>query len=213
MIYKKPQLTCAPLADLQAELSQQSPAMLGMFTGMANGVKGMSVSLLDYKMGTQESEPQLESLDALVSSSADNPAMLFNMVKPFAPMLAEVQLAENGDATDLSPLLMLPPELGIKPMLAIKGQYLVVYSGDKGLALANKLASEKLSANGMYSLSADYGKMFTPVITLLEMSGEPIPEEVQMLKDYNMRIQMSFDVNKQGIVLGSVVNSKTSDNK
>jgi len=79
--------------------------------------------------------------------------------------------------------------------------------------LANKLASEKLSANGMYSLSADYGKMFTPVITLLEMSGEPIPEEVQMLKDYNMRIQMSFDVNKQGIVLGSVVNSKTSDNK
>lgn len=128
-------------------------------------------------------------------------------------MLAEVQLAENGDATDLSPLLMLPPELGIKPMLAIKGQHLVVYSGDKGLALAKKLASEKLSANGMYSLSADYGKMFTPVITLLEMSGEPIPEEVQMLKDYNMRIQMSFDVNKQGIVLGSVVNSKTSDNK
>ncbi|MCL1090672.1 hypothetical protein L2744_13935 [Shewanella profunda] len=210
---QKPQLTCAPLAELQTELSQQSPAMLGMFTGMANGVKGMSISLLDYKMGTQESEPQLESLDALVSLSADNPAMLFNMVKPFAPMLAEVQLAENGDATDLSPLLMLPPELGIKPMLAIKGQHLVVYSGDKGLALADKLASEKLSANGMYSLSADYGKMFTPILTLLEMSGEPIPEEVQMLKDYNMRVQMSFDVNKQGIVLGSVVNSKASDKK
>lgn len=210
---QKPQLTCAPLAELQAELSQQSPAMLGMFTGMANGVKGMSVSLLDYKMSSQDQEPKLESLDALVSLSADNPSMLFNMVKPFAPMLAEVQLAENGDATDLSPILMLPPELGIKPMLAIKGQHLVVYSGDKGLALANKLADEKIAANGLYSMSADYGKMFTPVLTLLEMSGEPIPEELQMLKDYNMRVQMSFDVNKQGLVFGSVMNSKAGDNK
>ncbi|EGM70990.1 hypothetical protein [Shewanella sp. HN-41] len=210
---QKPMLTCAPLAELQAELSQQSPAMLGMFTGMANGVKGMSVSLFDYKMSSQDQEPKLESLDALVSLSADNPSMLFNMVKPFAPMLAEVQLAENGEATDLSPVFMLPPELGIKPMLAIKGQHLVIYSGDKGLAQANKLAVEKIAANGLYSMSADYGKIFTPVLTLLEMSGEPIPEEFQMLKDYNMRVQMSFDVNKQGLVFGSVMNAKAGDNK
>ena len=210
---QKPQLTCAPLAELQAELSQQSPAMLGMFTGMANGVKGLSVSLLDYKMSSQDQEPKLESLDALISLTADNPSMLFNMVKPFAPMLAELQVADNGEPTDLSPLLMLPPELNIKPMLAIKGQHLVVYSGDKGLALANKLASEKPSANGLYSMSADYGKMFTPVLTLLEMTGEPVPEELQALKDYNMRVQMSFDVNKQGLVFGSVMNSKASDKK
>ena len=210
---QKPQLTCAPLAELQAELSQQSPAMLGMFTGMANGVKGLSVSLLDYKMSSQDQEPKLESLDALISLTADNPLMLFNMVKPFAPMLAELQVADNGEPTDLSPLLMLPPELNIKPMLAIKGQHLVVYSGDKGLALANKLASEKPSANGLYSMSADYGKMFTPVLTLLEMTGEPVPEELQALKDYNMRVQMSFDVNKQGLVFGSVMNSKASDKK
>ncbi|MFB2656889.1 hypothetical protein [Shewanella xiamenensis] len=210
---QKPQLTCAPLAELQAELSQQSPAMLGMFTGMANGVKGLSVSLLDYKMSSQDQEPKLESLDALISLTTDNPSMLFNMVKPFAPMLAELQVADNGEPTDLSPLLMLPPELNIKPMLAIKGQHLVVYSGDKGLALANKLASEKPSANGLYSMSADYGKMFTPVLTLLEMTGEPVPEELQALKDYNMRVQMSFDVNKQGLVFGSVMNSKASDKK
>ena len=210
---QKPQLTCAPLAQWQSELSQQSPAMLGMFTGMANGVKGMSVSLLDFKLAAYDDDYQLESVDALVSLSADNPAMLFNMVKPFAPMLADVQLADNGDATDLSPILMLPPELGIKPMLAIKGQHLVVYSGDKGLQLANKLATEKLSTNGMYSLSADYGKMFTPMLTFLEMTGEPVPEEMQMLKDYNMRVKMSFDVNQQGLVIGSVANSKATDKK
>ena len=210
---QKPQLTCAPLAQWQSELSQQSPAMLGMFTGMANGVKGMSVSLLDFKMTTHDQDYQLESVDALVSLSAENPAMLFNMVKPFAPMLADVQLADNGDATDLSPILMLPPELGIKPMLAIKGQHLVMYSGDKGLQLANKLAAEKLSTNGMYSLSADYGKMFTPMLTLLEMSGEPVPEEMKMLKDYNMRVKMSFDVNQQGLVIGSVANSKATEKK
>ncbi|GIU08862.1 hypothetical protein [Shewanella morhuae] len=210
---QKPQLTCAPLAQWQSELSQQSPAMLGMFTGMANGVKGMSVSLLDFKLAAHDDDYQLESVDALVSLSADNPAMLFNMVKPFAPMFADVQLADNGDATDLSPILMLPPALGIKPMLAIKGQHLVVYSGDKGLQLANKLATEKLSTNGMYSLSADYGKMFTPMLTFLEMTGEPVPEEMQMLKDYNMRVKMSFDVNQQGLVIGSVANSKATDKK
>lgn len=210
---QQPMLTCAPLVELQAELGQQNLAMLGMVAGMANGVKGVSVSLLDYKMSSPQQEPQLESLDALVGLSADNPSMLFNMVKAFVPMLAEVELAENGAATDLSPLLMLPPELGIKPMLAIKGQHLVVYSGDKGLALADKLAAEKITANGLYSMSADYGKMFTPALSILEMSGEPIPGELQMLKDYNMRVQMNFDVNQQGLVFGSVVNAKAGDNK
>ena len=45
------------------------------------------------------------------------------------------------------------------------------------------------------------------------MTGEPVPEELQALKDYNMRVQMSFDVNKQGLVFGSVMNSKASDKK
>lgn len=210
---QQPQLTCAPLSELQTQLSQQSPAMLGMFTGMANGVKGVSLSLLDYKMNSQAQDAQLESLDALVSVSAENPAMLFNMVKPFAPMLANVQLAENGDAVDLSEAFMLPPELGVKPMLAIKGKHLVLYSGDKGLALADKLAGEALTAKGMYSMSADYGKMFTPALTLLEMSGEPIPPELESLKDYNMRVKMTFDVTPKGIVFGSSANSKAGENK
>jgi len=51
------------------------------------------------------------------------------------------------------------------------------------------------------------------MLTLLEMSGEPIPEEMKMLKDYNMRVQMSLDVNKQGLVIGSVVNSKATEKK
>lgn len=210
---QKPQLTCAPLAELQTELSEQSPAMLGMFTGMVNGVKGIGVSLLDYKMGSQDQETKLESLDALMSISADNPLMLFNMVKSFVPMLAEIQLTENGDAVDLSPVLMLPPELNIKPQLAIKGKHLVIYSGDKGLALANKLATEKMVANGFYNMSVDYGKVFSPALSLMEMSGEPMPEELQMLKDYNMRLQMSFNVNEQGLVFGSTVNTKAGDKK
>ncbi|MGL5390741.1 MAG: hypothetical protein ACRDA8_04995 [Shewanella sp.] len=205
---QQPALSCEPLAQWQGLLREQNPAMLGMFTGMANGVKGMSVALLDYQMQEQAKEPQLASLDALVSLSADNPAMLVNMLKPFVPMLAEVPLASDGAPTDLSPILMLPADLPIKPMLAIKGQHLVVYTGDKSLALANTLASEPLTANGLYRMSADYGKMLTPLLPLLELSGEPIPPELQQLKDYNMRVHMSVDVNPQGLVFGSVVNSQ-----
>ncbi len=204
--WQKPAFSCAPLADWQNELSTQNPAMLGMFTGMANGVKGINLSLLDYKMDAKTQE--LESLDALVSLSAEKPQMLFNMVKPFVPMLADISLADNGEPTDLSALLMLPPELKTKPMLAIKGQNLVIYSGDKGLALAEQLANEQATANGLYRMSADYGKLFTPLFTLLEMSGEPIPAELETFKDYNMRVQMSVDVNSQGLVFGSVMETR-----
>jgi hypothetical protein len=186
---QRPSFACAPLAEMQAQLSEQNPAMLGMMTGMVNGVKGIGLSLLDYSLGTQQgTEPVLESLDALVSLSADNPGMLFDMVKPFLPMLADVQLIPDAEPVDMSARLM--------------------YTGDKGKALADSLARESVTVNGLYSMSADYGRMFTPMVTLLEMTGERVPPEFSMMKDYDMRLQMSLNIADEGLVMGSQVNTK-----
>ncbi|NRD72510.1 hypothetical protein HQQ94_04460 [Shewanella sp. VB17] len=203
-----PKYQCQVLQQVQESMSGQSPAMLGMFTGMANGVKGLAVSLIDYQFSDDKDNPALKSVDALISLSADNPSSLFNMVKPFVPELADVKLNDNGDAIDLSYLLPVPAEYGIKPQMAIKGHHLVVFTGDAGEAKANELANEALSHNGIYSLSANYGKMVSPLIALAEMAGEQVPEELSMMANDDMQMTMGIDVNPNGIVFDSSFDSK-----
>ncbi|GGB56945.1 hypothetical protein K8B83_19895 [Shewanella inventionis] len=205
-----PSYQCEALAQMQGELDELNPAMLGMMTGMANGVKGMSVTLADYKLTEVNGEPSFEKLDALISISAENPSMLIDMVKPFFPPLASIELKDNGDPVDITPLLMLPPEFGVSAKMAVKGNHLVVYTGDKGTELADGLFKQTLSANGFFDFAVDYQKMFMPLVDVIEMSGEPMPEELEALKDYNMRLKMSFDFSDKGIVIGSKVNSKAS---
>ncbi|WP_299792820.1 hypothetical protein [uncultured Shewanella sp.] len=206
----QPQYQCQVLQEFQQELSGQSPAMLGMFTGMANGVRGVSAALIDYTFADLQGEPQLESVDAIVSLSADNPAMLFNMVKPFAPELADIQLRQDGSVIDLSHLLPLPAEYGIKPKIAVKGNHLVLFNGDKAESIAEQLANEPLSDNGLYNISLDYKKLFTPIVTFAEMTGEPLPEELSMMKDYDMQVKMGVDINAQGIIFDSYINNKVT---
>ncbi|MCL1041659.1 hypothetical protein L2712_08410 [Shewanella marisflavi] len=203
-----PSYQCEPLAQLQSEMEGQSPAMLGMFTGMANGVKGVSVSLLDYALENDTQQIALKSLDAVATLSADDPATLFNMVKPFAPELANVSLPSDGSAIDLAAALHLPPSLGVSAKMALKGQHLVIYTGDKSEAIADKLAGEKPVANGLMSLSADYAKLFTPAMNLMAMSGEPIPEELEALKDYRTKLQLGMDINDKGIVFDTLMQTR-----
>ncbi|MGI1999588.1 hypothetical protein [Shewanella frigidimarina] len=205
-----PQYQCAALAQMQSELSELNPAMLGMMTGMANGVKGISVTLADYKLTEKNGQASFEKLDALISVSAEKPMMLVDMMKPFYPPLAEVDLKDNGDPVDITPMLMLPPEFGVSAKLAIKGNHLVAYTGDRGTELADLMYKQSLESNGFFDLSVDYQKMFAPLVDMAEMSGEPMPEELLMLKDYDMRLQMSVDFTDKGLVIGSKVNSKAS---
>ncbi|MGS0683348.1 hypothetical protein ACVBIL_19615 [Shewanella sp. 125m-7] len=205
-----PEYQCVPLAEMQAQMSQQSPAMLGMFTGMANGVKGVGVSLIDYKISDDLDNPQLESLDAVVTLSAENPAMLFNMVKPFAPELANIQLPANGEVIELNTIVPIPAEVNVSPKLAIKGNHLVLFAGDKGEAVANSLAAEPLINNGLMVMSADYMKMFKPLLTFIEMTGEPVPEELEAMKDYDMRVKFSLDIDSKGFEIDSHMNSRST---
>ncbi|MCG9697574.1 hypothetical protein [Shewanella sp. Isolate11] len=200
-----PSYQCQPLREMQAEMEAQNPAMLGMFSGFANGVKGIALSVSDYQLDNDTQEFAVKNLDAIMSLSAEDPASLFNMIKPFAPMLANVNLPQDGSAIELNSLLPFPAYLDVKVYMALKGKHLVIYSGDQSKRFADKIADEALTSNGLLTMSSDYNKMFTPVMQLLEMSGEPVPEELSSLKDYNMKVKMDLDVNQQGIVIDSSV--------
>ena len=207
-----PAYSCQPLAELQTEINQLggSIAMLGMGASMANGVKGISIGILDYTISQLNNDPILENLDALFTLSADNPQQIFNSVKMFSPELQQIQLSNSGEAIDLATLFPIPAELNLAPKLAIKGKHLLIYNGEKGKKVADTLSSEQLNKNGIFNLSFDFKKMFTPIVTAAELAGETIPEEAMFLSDYDARMKIGFDINQQGIIFDSYINNKAA---
>ncbi|MBR9727971.1 hypothetical protein ACFOD0_03020 [Shewanella intestini] len=198
-----PSYQCAPLAELQQELTSQNPMMLGMMTSMADGVKGVSVAVNGYQLSEQHGEPKVDNLDAVVAISAEDPHALLSLAAPLYPPLAQLNLTADSAPVDVSSLLMLPPEYGIKAKLAIKGQHLVLFSGDKGEAMANALGKQKLSTNGLVSTHVDYVKALSPLFDFIEQSGESIPPELKMFEGNNIKIGADFDINSQGLILST----------
>jgi len=143
-----------------------------------------------------------------VTISADDPEAIFNSLQMAIPNLAQVKLTKDSDPIDLSTIFSFPPELNIHPELAIKGKNLVVYDGEESKKLANTLTSEKLSQNGIYSLSMDTKSLFTPIISSLKLMGEDIPEQLAFLATYNTKLRISLDVNKNGIISNTYIENK-----
>jgi hypothetical protein len=205
----EPSYTCAPLVEMQAGIQEANPAALGMFTGMAQGVKGVAFGVQDFSISMDTAEPKLNSLEGIISLSAEEPAVLFNMAKAFAPPLAQIQLPSDGSPIDLSTIIPLPAELDIKPMLALKGKHLVVYNGAKGEATANQLAAETIESNGLLNFSVDYKKMLQPLLPVLAMAGDPeVTEQLDALKNIDMRVKMDIHLNAQGILVESEADIK-----
>ena len=206
-----PSYQCLPLAEIQAQISEggQSLAMVGMSANMAAGVKGVSAAVFDYSVSQIDEQPQLDSFDALIAIHADSPETIFNSVKMVSPELQQVALTNNGPAISLNEVFPIPAELNLNPKLAIKGKHLIIFNGNKGLQEAEKLSLEQLSANGLYQVSFDSKKMFTPITNAASLAGEVIPEEAEFLLDYDTRMNMLLDINDKGIRFDTTVNNKS----
>jgi hypothetical protein len=207
---QQPSYQCQPLQQIQHSISQQNPAMLGMMASMANGVKGLGFSVLDYSLDETKTEPALKDLDALVSLSADDPRALFNMVAAFKPELSQIKLPENNTVVELASLMPLPPVPGVNVKLLITDDHMIIFTGDKAAKAAQNLGKEPLVSNGIYNLSLDYSKAFTPIVSMAEMSGQELPDEVAAFKDYDVRLNTGLSVNEKGIVVNSYMNAKAA---
>ena len=206
-----PSYRCQPLADIQTELaaSDNAIAMAGMGANMANGVQGMSLGILDYAYSSNNGETQVDSLNALLTLSAEDPQQLFNTVKMFRPELQQLQLSSDSEPISLLKLLPTPVKMNIDPQLAIKGKHIVIYNGEKGAQAANQLATESLSKNGIYNIGVDLKKVLKPMTSAsIDNAEMKVPPELLFLTDYDMRMQMSFDVNEHGLLLKSAINRK-----
>ncbi len=191
---------CQPLAQFQQEMKQANPAMMiGMASGFINGLKGISFSLFDYGFAQGEYSEELTKLDAAITLSADNPAALVQNAAMMIPELASIQIPTDGTPFEL------PAELvgmlgDIAPAYAVaKANHLSIYTGKQAAKFSQDLLDKPIEKNGMTEVFIDYNKLFSPILTMLEESGEPIPEELEAFIQNDLNASMTYDVTDKGI--------------
>lgn len=155
------EFNCATLTDIQAQAQSVNPAMIGMVSGMAQGVKGLGMAL--YNLEADASSPVGLGGSLLISLSAENPQTVASLISSSVPGMAGLNIPANGDAVEV-PVPM--PNLPV--YAAIKGKHLVVYTGDAAKAGADALASEPLNTRGTSSLALNYQGFGDAMLTVLD---------------------------------------------
>lgn len=206
-------LACQPLKELQQGLTEANPMMLGMMTGMVQGVEGLSFALTNLQLtpgATPDDEPKLQALSALLVLSAKDPKRLWDTAAGMQPMLASVTFPEQGKAVDLA--LPLPPEVPVKLKLGLYGTNLVLFTNDAATQQqAEALAKEPLAANGLYRAALQYKPLMAvakPFLDQAEAKADS-PEEKKVFSDlrviYDRDIKASgeLDIDAKGIKVTS----------
>jgi hypothetical protein len=152
---------CQALAEAVAPLRQNNPAMLGMVTAMAQGVKGVAAAI--YNLEADSTSPFGLAGSALVSISADNPSVLAGIISSSVPGMAGVTIPTDGTAVQV-PVPMVPQPV----YAAIKGKHLVLYTGTTAKAPADALASEPLNTDGLTALAFNYERIGDAALVALE---------------------------------------------
>ncbi|WP_111978299.1 hypothetical protein [Algibacillus agarilyticus] len=200
--------TCESLVAAQTKISQTSPMMLGMFTGMVGGVKGISATIFDFELDLENEQVPVKGIEALITLSANAPLTIFNGLKALYPPLADVTIPEDGSPLAVSSFFPLPPALGLNPQVAVKGNHVVIYQGDKAAAVADNLTNEALVNNGVNAFSVDYKSLFGPLNTVLESTGKPIPEGFTDFAKLDMQVQVSTDYTVNGIEIETTMDTQ-----
>ncbi|MDX1269839.1 MAG: hypothetical protein R3311_20900, partial [Oceanisphaera sp.] len=152
---------CQALRDMTTELRQNNPAMLGMATAMAQGVKGVGAAVYDITVDTNS--PFGLAGSALISLSADNPSVLAGLISSSIPGMAGITIPDDGTAVQV-PVPMAPQPV----FAAIKGKHLVVYTGDAAKTPADALASEPLNTRGSTAIAFNYERFGEAALVALE---------------------------------------------
>ena len=202
--------SCEPLKEMQMAVSenQQNPE-LAIASAMAAGIKGLSLSLLNIDIAANDTggQPDVKSVDALITISADDPSGLLTKALSMAPPpFNTLQIPADGQAVDIPMPMPVPPEL--QPKIAIKGNHVVAYVGADGEKAANQLSKEPLTGNGVFAFGLDYEKSLsaiTPTLTTIEKMDPDSAAALQAMSTFTGDLKMLFDMSEHGPVFDAKV--------
>jgi len=206
---------CQLLAQMKQGLTGSNPVLaLGMMTGMAAGLQGISATILDIDAAINPEEksamPDIRSLDAIITLSATDPQRLLLMAANFQQGMPPIQLPADGTPIDF-PIPLPTSDLG-SVKLALKGNHIVAYIGDKAEQLAQTMANAPLAATGMFALNIDFGKYMRLINNFVQTANTTegkISEQDKVILEGMAKMDMqfveSFDMTPQGIVLDATI--------
>ena len=144
--------SCEPLLDAQAKLREQNPAALSVFTSMAQNLSGVSFGIFDVEKN--ENSQIGANYDAIATITSEKPDVLAALAAQYIPILRGVLVPTDGSAVNLADI-----GLPMDTFVAIKGKHLVAYTGEKSQQVAEQLATEEVTKNGMVAIAIDSTKL------------------------------------------------------
>ena len=162
--FTKADFNCAQLQQLQVDLRENNPAMLSVFTSMAQGLSGVSFGVFDL---IKDENSQLGAqYDAIATITAEKPEVLSALASKFLPILNGVQIPTDGSAVNLA-----DSGLPMDAFVAIKGKHLVAYTGEKSKQVAEQLATDEVKANGVVAFNMDSTKLGDLIMNMGSLSA------------------------------------------
>ncbi|MCP3851659.1 MAG: hypothetical protein GY694_15670 [Gammaproteobacteria bacterium] len=186
---------CEQLKEIQKNVAEMNPLMLAMFAGVVEGVYGVSFAVQDFSLiETGHQNKKNIKLSSIMSLSADNPLKVWQMLAAFIPETALIVPNETPQKFSL-PLL---EEMGLELFISIKGQHLVLYSGDKAEEIGQSLLNETIESNGFFQETLNYTYLTQAVRDLRqylaesEHQQEQLPSEACLYFDESIAILSRF---------------------
>ncbi len=188
--FKESTFQCEQLKTMQKNVAQLNPLMMAMMTGLVDGVQGISFALQDFKAikpeqtrGGQSSDKTSSyntsldkktamtfELSSIISLAAENPLKVWQMLAAFIPEAALITPSEKPQKLNLPALDM----TGVELFVAIKGQHLVLYSGEQAKTISHALMDEKIIANGFLQETLNYTQLTQAMKELRQVVASPI---------------------------------------
>jgi hypothetical protein len=162
--FTKADFSCEPLLKAQADLRETNPAALSVFTSMAQGLSGVSFGIFDLEK--DENSQVGVKYDAIATITSEKPEVLAALAGQYAPMLRGIQIPTDGTAINLA-----DSGLPMDAFVAIKGKHLVAYTGEKSKQVAEQLATEEVTKNGMVAVAMDSTKLSDLVMNFGQYSA------------------------------------------
>ncbi|NVK74324.1 MAG: hypothetical protein HWE24_12635 [Oceanospirillaceae bacterium] len=163
--FTKAEFNCEPLLKMQADLREQNPAALSVFTSMAQGLSGVSLGIFDLEK--DEGSPVGVKYDAIATITSEKPDVLAALAGQYIPMLRGVQIPTDGSTVNLA-----DKGLPIDAFVGIKGKHLVAYTGEKSKQVADQLATEEVTQNGMVAIAMDSTRLSDLVLNIGKLSAQ-----------------------------------------
>lgn len=206
--FMKADFQCEWLVKAQQQLAKSNPAVVSMATGLFGSVKGISVSVFDLQTVPNGSGgTKLQSVDALLTVSVEQPARLIGLLKAMQPqLLGNINIPPDGTAVPLQ-----LPGVATGATVRIIGNNIALYDGAKAEQAAQKLTGDDLAPDGVGYYHIDYGKLSKFLVGRLMARGlgkglsgadlDRFKQSLQRMGQTKMRFDVKQDFTNNGVVM------------